>query len=209
MSRIMSRRSRGYTLIEIMIAVVVLTIGATGILAMQGASVRSNRDASETSTAINWATTWVERIKRDARLWLSATGGAPGGNADLASTRYLLEVNTNPGVYVIPATVAPESNGADFYGFDSRVAANIRFCVNTRFTVAHAFNPLTQGVNPATDANAIRADVRVWWHRNSEDANRSLFPCMTTTLTNAQAALPQLRKHYLSTVVSWRTPSWL
>ena len=44
-------RLGGYTLIEVMTAVVVMTIGATGILAMQGASVRSNQDANETSVA--------------------------------------------------------------------------------------------------------------------------------------------------------------
>lgn len=197
-------RAAGYTLIEIMVAVVVLTIGATGILAMQGASVRSNRDASETSTAINWATTWVERIKRDAYRWNQ------NGNTDLANTAYLLNATTNAGAWVLPTTVDPESAGADLFGYDV-LAANadaIRFCVNLRFSVVQAFNPATGTMVAATDANAVRADVRVWWHRNSLDVNRIAPTCLGGVLTAAQITAPQIRKHYLSTVVTWRTPGW-
>jgi type IV pilus assembly protein PilV len=199
-------RAAGYTLIEIMTAVVVLTIGATGILAMQGASVRSNRDASETSTAINWATTWVERIKRDSYRWNQ------NGNTDMVSpnTDYLFNATTNPGAWVLPTTVAGESAGADLFGYDVAAAnaANIRFCVNLRFTVVQAYNPATGTMLAASDANAVRADVRVWWHRNSLDVNRVSPACLTAVLTDAQIAAPQIRKHYLSTVVTWRAVGW-
>jgi prepilin-type N-terminal cleavage/methylation domain-containing protein len=203
-------RAAGYTLIEVMTAVVVLTIGATGILAMQGASVRSNRDASETSTAINWAVTWVERIKRDAYLWNQS------GNGDLANTWYLSNATANNGVWIMPATTTPagqailESAGADLFGYDVAAANadNIRFCVNLRFTVAQAYNPATGTMLIASDANAVRADVRVWWHRNSLDVNRVSPTCLGGVLTAAQIVAPQIRKHYLSTVVTWRTPGW-
>jgi prepilin-type N-terminal cleavage/methylation domain-containing protein len=204
MKRTKHPRRGGYTLIEVMTSVVVLTIGATGILAMQGASVRSNRDASETSTAINWATTWVERIKRDAYRW-NATG-----NIDLGNTTYLLNATTNPGAWVLPAAAAPESAGADVFGYDvlAANAANIRYCVNLRFTVAQAYNPATGTMLIATDANAVRADVRVWWHRNSLDANRIAPVCLDAVLTGAEINAARVRKHYLSTVVTWRAPGW-
>jgi type IV pilus assembly protein PilV len=203
MRRATHGRRSGYTLIEVMTAVVVLTIGATGILAMQGASVRSNRDASETSTAINWATTWVERIKRDASRW-NATG-----NIDLGNTAYLVNATTNPGAWVLPATTAPESAGADYYGYDLIApTVDIRYCVNLRFTVAQAYNPATGTMLPGADANAVRADVRVWWDRNSLDVTRVSHNCLTAVLSAAQINAPQIRKHYLSTVVTWRTPGW-
>jgi type IV pilus assembly protein PilV len=197
-------RADGYTLIEVMTAVVVLTIGATGILAMQGASVRSNRDASETSTAINWATTWLERIKRDSYRWNQ------NGNTDLGNTAYLLNATTNAGTWVLPATTDPESAGADLFGYDvvAANANNIRFCVNLRFTVAQAYNPATGTMLAASDANAVRADVRVWWHRNSLDVNRIAPTCLGGVLTDAQITAPQIRKHYLSTVVTWRAVGW-
>ncbi|MDB4990357.1 MAG: hypothetical protein JWN04_5535 [Myxococcaceae bacterium] len=195
----MRQRGRaGFTLLEIMIAVVIMTIGAAGILAMQGASVRSNQDANETSTAINFATTWMERFKRDARLW-TAVGSAP-----LASTQYLSNALTVPPAWVVPAAVAPESAGADYFGFDTPIATgDVRYCVNARFTQAHLFNG---------NLDAIRVDVLVWWHRSSfNDSTRASATC-ATALTAAQIASVgaqdrQIRKHFLSEVVTWRDPT--
>ena len=198
----MRPRQRGYTLIEVMTAVVVMTIGATGILAMQGASVRSNQDANETTVAVTFATTWIERIKRDAsRYWRLP------GTAEVGKTHYL-RVSANFTIPITVQTPARESYGADHYGFDTFTEADIRYCVNVRGSVAHAYNVLNPGApDPLTDANAVRADVRVWWYRWGPDADRSIGPRCTQTagvLSAAQVADPRIRKHYLSTVVSWR-----
>jgi prepilin-type N-terminal cleavage/methylation domain-containing protein len=197
-------RRDGYTLLEVMTAVVILTIGATGIIAMQGAAVHANQEANETTTAVNFATTWMERVKRDARLW-NATG-----NGELASTGYLKEAGgSNNGVWFVPTTTAPESAGADYFGFDTAVAADVRFCANLAMTVVHAYNPLTATNAIASDANAIRADVRVWWHRATLDADRRIGECVVgKPLPAADAARNEIRKTYLSTVVSWRAPGW-
>lgn len=196
----MKRRAlAGYTMLEIMISVVVMTIGATGILAMQGASVRSNQDASETTIAINFATTWMERIKRDARSW-NAIGTADLGGTN---TQYLKLAATAPGVWTVPTTTAPESAGADYFGFDTQVAADIRYCVNVRFTPAHTFGG---------NVNAIRADVVVWWHRSSSNDTARANAACATALTASQIASVtpddrKLRKHFLSTIVTWKDPS--
>jgi len=200
----MSRARAGYTLIEIMTAVFIMTIGAAGILAMQGASVRSNQDANETTTAINFATTWVERVKRDARLWTEVGGVA------LAKTRYLSVVTTSPNTWFLPISTPNESAGASYHGFDTPTTALIRFCVNLKLVVVHAYNPITSGV-AATDANAIRADVRVWWHRAASDINRATPECKPSAANAASDALPnepRIRRQFLSTVVSWRAVGW-
>lgn len=194
-------RRAGYTLVEVMTAVVVMTIGAAGILAMQGASVHSNQDAGEISTAVNFGTTWLERVKRDARLWTAV------GNTSLDQTKYLKAVNTAADTWVLPARDANESAAADYYGFDTTDAAQAYFCVNLRMNVVHAFNPVTGGVTATADANAVRVDARIWWHRNAADTDRSL-PCLAGVPDAATIALPRLRKHYLSTIVSWRAPGW-
>jgi type IV pilus assembly protein PilV len=207
-------KRQGYTLIEVMTAVVVMTIGATGIVAMQGAAVRANQDAYETTTAINFATTWLERVKRDARRW-NAVGGADlaaGNNAWLNNA-----IGSNAGLYFVPTTTAPEQAAADYYGFDTPGEFNALnggsyafFCANLRLTVAQAYNAATNGFNPVTAANAIRADVRVWWHRSSSDANRNgtYATCRNAALDAAGLTNPAIRKTYLSTVVSYRTPGW-
>ncbi|HEY6879183.1 MAG TPA: prepilin-type N-terminal cleavage/methylation domain-containing protein [Polyangiales bacterium] len=200
----------GYTLVEVMTAVVVMTIGATGIVAMQGAAVRANQDANETSTAVNFGSTWIERVKRDARRWIA------NGSGDLANTNnaYLNRVLDAPGVYFLPAATAPEQVAADIYGFDSAGDFNTsppaHFCVNLQLTVVQAYNGVTQGMNIVTDANAIRADVRVWWHRSTNDANRTLL-CRAGPLTTGSSGTvnrANIRKTYLSTVVTWRLPGW-
>ncbi|MFM2416203.1 MAG: hypothetical protein RL385_926, partial [Pseudomonadota bacterium] len=95
----MSRRSGGFTLIEVMIAVAIITIGSTGLFAMQGATLRANADASETTVATAFASTWLERIKRDALTWTLR------GNADLANTLNLqAPVGCTSNAWFVPAT---------------------------------------------------------------------------------------------------------
>lgn len=196
------KRTGGYTLIEVMMAVVIMVIGATGILAMQGASVRSNQDAGETTTAVNFATTWVERIKRDAsRRWTAS------GTTRMLNSPYLRATTD----YFVPEPPdARESWGANYFGFETRTASNIYYCVNVRGTVAHAYNPVTPAAPDLdNDINALRVDVRVWWYRWGNAADRTTGPACTATagvLNAAQIADWNIRKHYLSTVVSWRAP---
>lgn len=199
----MRRERRGYTLVEVMAAVLVMTIGATGILAMQGATVRANQDANETTVAVTVATTWIERLKRDASRYWRKTG-----RTELEKTKYL-RVGKNFYMPVTSMTPERESYGADYYGFDTFTENDIRYCVNVRGTAAHVYNPLTPGAvaDPDNDINAVRADVRVWWYRWGPDADRSIGPrCAPSAgvLSAAQIADPRIRKHYLSTVVTWR-----
>jgi prepilin-type N-terminal cleavage/methylation domain-containing protein len=204
----------GYTLIEVMTAVVVMTIGTAGILAMQGATTRSNQDAYESGIAANFATTWLERLKRDARLWTST------GNAGLANTAWLNgTINVDRSAagfpeYFVPAPVMAgtnvlESPGADYFGFDTVDVASIHYCVNVSLVLAHAFNP-AGGLNLAQDANALQAAVRVWWYRWGPDANRGAVAngCLAAPLTAAQNADRAIRKQYYATIVSWREPGW-
>lgn len=196
----------GYTLIEVMTAVMVMTIGAAGILAMQGASAASNQDANESAIAANFASTWLERIKRDARLWTAS------GDVARANTRYLSQAF---GAYTVPPVLLSSTNGvlespgADHFGFDTNT--DIRFCVNVALTLVHALNPLMPAATNLTqDANAVQAAVRVWWYRWGKDANRQAVAqgCLGDPLNAAQNSDPQIRKQYYATIVNWRTPGW-
>jgi prepilin-type N-terminal cleavage/methylation domain-containing protein len=201
-------RRAGYTLIEVMTAVVVMTIGATGIVAMQGAAVHANQEANDVSTANNFAATWLERLKRDGRLWIA------NGNTDLGNTTWLKTVNTSSNTWFVPNAAdaaALEQPAADYQGFDTSTDfdVNARFCANVRLVVVQAYNPLTSGVSLTTDANAVRSDVRVWWWRSGQDADRSkVAKCRDGGLSDANAALPYIRSAYLTNVISWRAPGW-
>ena len=84
-------RRAGYTLIEVMAAVAVMTVGATGIVMLQGATQHANQDAYEASVALNFANTWIERVKRDALNWRTQ-GTSP---TNLNATKYLQLAQTN------------------------------------------------------------------------------------------------------------------
>lgn len=195
-----SLREDGYTLIEVMMAVAVMTIGAVGLLAMQQASTRGNMEARQMTTATQIANLWLERVKRDSLNW--NVGGATATAADLTRTRYLSAV---PAPAVAPGWGSPtnvpagESYAFDYWGRDTTATAGNNaqvFCVNTRY----------QWVFPG---QAIRADVRVWWHRrgvgdtNSADGRLYRAPLCGVGSEAAITGDNRLRFVYSSTIVRW------
>jgi prepilin-type N-terminal cleavage/methylation domain-containing protein len=154
---------RGYTLVELMAAVMVLGAGLMGILAMQGATVNANRRANEVTTATTLARRWQERLRRDALQWNFPSYGTPVSN--ITNTWYfgglLSGTTTN---WVLPTqptsltTGTPlESAAADYWGNDVPLSSGNRyFCTHIRLTRLIA-------------DELVRAEVRVWWFRQSGD----------------------------------------
>ena len=58
------RRARGYTVIEVMIALTLLAIGTSGIIAMQKVTSVTNREARNLVIANQIARTWMEAAER-------------------------------------------------------------------------------------------------------------------------------------------------
>ena len=59
----------GFTLVEVMIAIGIMTVGSLGILSMHQAVSGANRTAQGMNTAIAITERWVERIERDSLSW--------------------------------------------------------------------------------------------------------------------------------------------
>jgi prepilin-type N-terminal cleavage/methylation domain-containing protein len=225
-----ARRSAGYTLIEVMVAIAISAIGISGIVFMQTATVRSNQDAHETQVATVFARTWIERIRRDSLMW-TAVGDPPralilaGRNLGVPnSANYFVPTLPNDGNWDVPvplAGTALESSGANYHGVDVGAldpllpavpVANrdIYYCANTKFTVVHQANALT---------NAIRADVRVWWSRKSTLNETDYTPgigrvrgggCESWIPSSAELRdrpLYRFRVVYLSTYLRWTAPT--
>src|SRR5271165_2005192 len=68
---------RGYTAVEVLMAMTVMTIGAAAVMSMQKASVQGNLDARETDVANSIARMWVERLQRDAMQWTQPNNQNP------------------------------------------------------------------------------------------------------------------------------------
>jgi type IV pilus assembly protein PilV len=163
------QRRQGFTLIEVMCSLGIMTIGAMAVLAMQQQIIRGNVHARQITTAMQIAQNIIERLKMDAVAW-----NAPGVPT---TTRYLN--NVVPGaigafttIPFITETVGGlnrlQSNGFDYYGDDLNTQAgsppNLFYCASNRLSFVYNNNRI------------IRADVRVWWAREGVAAIRTDFP---------------------------------
>ncbi|MSP24284.1 MAG: hypothetical protein EXR75_03785 [Myxococcales bacterium] len=167
MKRNSSLRGRlGYTVVEVMMALGVLAVGSTGIVAMQKVTIVANTRARDLATASSIAATWVDRLKTDALSWRIKTGGG----TTLTKTRMLDLVGEdfpnkagNEGTWVSPDKIAKIADLkyaalADMRGEDlfkvppATQASEGAFCTHLR---------LTQ-ILPTM----IRAEVRVFWLKN-------------------------------------------
>lgn len=145
------RRRRGYTLVELMMALTVFAIGVTGIAAMQKVTVSANAHAKTLAIATHIAQSWEDQLAADATLWGPAATGTTG-------TRWLAE-----GEWTRPANV-PSSDatfGATFdaLGNFTTDPAEVFFCTHVRLTRIHA------GTVELPGNGMFRTEVRVFWPR--------------------------------------------
>ncbi len=152
-------RRAGYTVIEVMMALSVLSIGTTGVIAMQKVTLIGNTRARDLATATAIAAAWVERLRYDGLRW---TYDPATGVATLGSTTYLSQPQN---VWFVPPPGGPSGTAvggmeglSDVKGMDTVVAAEGAFCVNVRLT-----NIMNNPIQPAPIPAAMRAEVRVYW----------------------------------------------
>lgn len=142
-------------------AMSVLSIGATGVVAMQKVTLLGNTRARDLATASAIASAWIERLRYDGLRW---TFDDANGVTTLAATEYL---DQTQGAWFRPANgtagvMTGTTTVTDVKGMDTTVALENAFCVNIRLQT------LMSTPAPQCDANqvcpsAIRAEVRVYW----------------------------------------------
>jgi hypothetical protein len=139
-------------MMEVVMALGLLAVGAAGIIAMQKATVVGNASARSVATATALAERWVERLRTDAMLWNDATA-----LSDINETRWLKSVTLGLGnnwtlPAVVPGQASPYADplGADIIlpGDDSPVA----YCTHIMY----------RQITP----KMINATVRVTWRRD-------------------------------------------
>jgi prepilin-type N-terminal cleavage/methylation domain-containing protein len=158
--------ARGYTAVEVLMAMTIMAIGAAAVMSMQKAAIQGNLDARKTDLANSIARTWVERLQRDAMNWTMPSSAYPTGD-DFAAAR-LIQPYVGKGWYLPTALMkitTPEtmSPGFDILGRDVEFndLPNAQFCVNVRLTW---LTPPALTASPV-EPGLIRADVRVLWPR--------------------------------------------
>lgn len=200
---IRKRRPRGFTLIEVMVSLGIMTVGGLAVIALQTQTIRANSHAREITTATQIAQIWIERLKEDAATWTTeaTVAGAPSAASVLANTRYLQDILTQAGQYTSPKDDAPPvSRGFDYQGNDTNAQSGLVERAFPYYCAAYRLNWVYFG-------EAMRADVRVWWPRADSGAHpHDDFPgcgvgADQSTLDPGGAAFNNYHVVYLSTVI--------
>jgi prepilin-type N-terminal cleavage/methylation domain-containing protein len=161
------RKQRGYTMIEVLMSLSVMTVGAMGVMALQKATKRGNLEARQMTVATNVARQWIERLRRDSLNWTAGAGS--GATVDLTRSLYIKETPTD-GTASGWMTPIPPAGSGESYAFDHFGNDTLNGSGNT-LTAMYCVNVNYQWVFPG---QAIRADVRVWWYRQSESQNSEI-----------------------------------
>lgn len=160
--------SRGYSIIEVMMALGILAVGTTGVIALQKVALVGNTTARMADAARNVAGTWVERLKTDSLQW-----NDPMGIPDIGDTRWLNVAGTynpqnppNAASWVRAPEVANWSSPvADIHGADVFDPASLDGVFCTHLQLARAVEKRFS-LGGQTHPIAIRAIVRVVWRRD-------------------------------------------
>ena len=197
-----TRSRAGFTLVEVMIAIGIMTVGSLGILSMHHAVSGANRSAHELNTGLAITERWIERIERDSLAW--STQGL--NTSELAGTAYLSELagTVSATDWFTPApSDTDEHFGFNYFGEDTDTSSEIKYCTNLRLSW------LRQG-------SSARVDVRTFWYRAGHLGGNATHPNWVSGSNFRSAACdaatadgwnmdtaPNVDLVYASTVVSW------
>lgn len=139
------RRPGGFTIIEVLVAVIITAVGFAAIFSMQVGSIQGNVEARELAAATNLAERYVARLRRDAYQWTVGPRPAAAQAPVLAA---------GPGVWHSLTPDPVDHNGRVYIDDDANGSplARQRFC-------AHYWlgpnNPALEGV--------LNVRVRIVW----------------------------------------------
>lgn len=155
-----SRSRRGFTIVELMMALAILAIGVSGIVAMQKVMVTSNQHAKDLALATHIAQAWVEQLAVDATKWNHPSQRSTVRDIT-TDTTWLTKVEDQQNVWLRPAYDAVLQFGPSFDALGNVVSdanvAQARFCTHIRLNWLY----------PDSSGNGlIRAEVRVFWLRD-------------------------------------------
>jgi prepilin-type N-terminal cleavage/methylation domain-containing protein len=151
---------RGYTVVELMMALAVLGIGVSGIIAMQKVTLTANQHAKNLAIATHIAVAWQEQLAADAVSWNHPS--ERNTNADIGfDTTWLRSVVTNEGAWIQPPYSATRVFGPAFDALGDPLELpgdlpRARFCTHLRLSWLYP---------QATGNGLVRAEVRVFWRR--------------------------------------------
>jgi type IV pilus assembly protein PilV len=166
-----TRKLSGYTLVEVMLAVGILAVGATGILGLQGAAIRGNQEANEYATATRTVEMWLDRYRMDALSWRTGGAGTLPSSALFANTEFMRGMPAVGATGWLPPPAARTGSFASasqlsFHGNPSPPpgAPTPVYCVQSNLAWVY-------------DGTAVRVDVRAFWRRRGWQNSDGALNC--------------------------------
>lgn len=200
-----ARRATGYTIVELMMALAVLAVSVSGVIAMQKVTIVSNRQARDVALANRIAQAWVEQLHVDATLWNHPSDG--NGVSDIGDTTWLNIDAAESHEFKLPGFSTTRIFGPGFDAFgrpqDHTIAANqgsLVFCTHLQ----------VQRLTPNTSTHGLRrVTIRVFWRRYGWSREGDAVPghiCSEdpTTVGNA-ARQREFHSVYVTTVIAQNT----
>jgi prepilin-type N-terminal cleavage/methylation domain-containing protein len=181
-------RQRGYTLVELMMALALFSVGILGIISLQKIMVVSNAHAKNLATAQRIAQSWAAQLQMDSTQW----------RTNLPGTGFL----TANGVWERPLYNATRRFGAAFDGLGNPLADTDTQLSQARFC-AHVRTSWMYRDTGATGNGMLRAELRVFWQKDGEaalDSTKTLCATQTSVQANAIGLRPDLYHFIYQTV---------
>ena len=184
---------RGYTIVELMMAIAVFAIGVSGIIAMQKVAAAANQHSRALSLATNIAQAWQDQLSADSSLFNAHLRLYKHGLADVYSSG-----NNRQAGWKRPTYNQNLGIGAAFDELGTPLAdtpgalANTQFCVHIRLTRLYPNSP---GIE------VVRTEVRVIWPRTQGTMSPTFC---STTMAEATLAADTNNYHFLYQVSAVR-----
>jgi prepilin-type N-terminal cleavage/methylation domain-containing protein len=185
------RFSRGYTLVELMMALALLAVSVIGIISLHKVTVTTNGHAKNLAMAQRIAQAWAGQLQMDSTQWVT---NLPGGSF----------LNSNAAWQRLPYNPA-RGFGAAFDALGNPLAdpnaGNARFCTHVRMSWLY---PTTMSV---AGNGVLRAEIRVFWLREGQAPLDSTASMCSATQSDAQAraiGLTTDRYHFVYQTVGLR-----
>lgn len=155
----MIKNHAGFTLLEVLVAIVVLSLGLLGLAGLQAASLRNNQTAYYRGIAVQQAYDMADRIRANlagvrAGNYSALAVGLPGGNPDCfaaACSAANLAVSDHRQWNTVNAALLPNGNGTVTCEDGAAGAGCAAATGNWVFRINITWNERTEAGNTAQD----------------------------------------------------------
>jgi type IV pilus assembly protein PilV len=187
--------SQGFTLLEILVAIIVLSFGLLGMVGIQAMALKSNNDAKQQSTAVQLAGELSDMMRSNKAI---AVGLTPAANPYLIAN-YV----GGPGTVANPTQMCTGTSGCtstvnvaswEMYDWLTRVnntfpGARVQVCYDNAPYTTSALGGLPQWGCGGTASAGGSISIKIGWTRESTNKTRAQTGNATTdAATNAATA---------------------